>query len=81
MGHRECFSSAAAMVAAYWGKVRSDDEYNSIRARYGDTTSVEAQIKTLESLGLSAEFRQDADADVIEMEIEMGRPVLVGMAT
>ena len=78
MGHRECFSSAAAMVAAYWGKVRTDDEYNAIRARYGDTTSVEAQIKALESLGLSAEFRKDADADVVEIEIEMGRPVLVG---
>lgn len=77
-GYRECFSSAAAMVAAYWGKVESDDEYNRIRARFGDTTSVQAQIKALESLGLIAEFRKDGDADLIEMEVEMGRPVLVG---
>ena len=43
-GYRECFSSAAAMVAAFYKKVRTDDEYNEIRAKYGDTTSVEAQL-------------------------------------
>ena len=37
-GSRECFSSSAAMVAKFYGKVGSDDEYNGIRARYGDTT-------------------------------------------
>jgi hypothetical protein len=77
-GGRECFSSAAAMVAAYWGKVSTDDEYNRIRARFGDTTSIQAQIKTLESLGLEVEFRRDGDATLVEMEIEMGRPVMVG---
>ena len=53
-GYRECFSSAAAMVAAFTRKVRTDDEYNKIRAKYGDTTSVEAQIAALESLGLES---------------------------
>ena len=77
-GERECFSSAAAMVAAFWGKVQTDDEYNRIRARFGDTTSVEAQVKALESLGLDVEFRTDGDSDLLELEIEMGRPVLVG---
>ena len=77
-GYRECFSSAAAMVAAYWGKVETDDEYNRIRSKFGDTTSVDAQIKALESLGLTAKFINDADRDIVEIEIEMGRPVLVG---
>jgi len=77
-GYRECFSSAAAMVAAFYGKIDSDDEYNRIRSQFGDTTSVMAQIQALESLGLSAQFRKDGDSDLIEMEIEMGRPVLVG---
>jgi hypothetical protein len=77
-GYRECFSSAAAMVAAFYRKVDSDDEYNRIRSQFGDTTSVVAQLQALESLGLNAEFRKDGDADLIEMEIEMGRPVLVG---
>ena len=77
-GYRECFSSAAAMVAAFYGKVKTDDEYNAIRSKYGDTTSVDAQIQALRSLGLNAEFRQDGDSDLIEFEIERGRPVLVG---
>ena len=77
-GYRECFSSAAAMVAAYYKKVRTDDEYNKIRAKYGDTTSVEAQLAALRSLGLEAEFRKDGDADMVELEIENGRPVLAG---
>ena len=41
-----------------------------IRAKYGDTTSVEAQIAALESLGLKAEFRKDGDADMVELEVE-----------
>ena len=76
-GYRECFSSAAAMVAAYYKKVRTDDEYNKIRAKFGDTTSVMAQLRALRSLGLEAEFRMDGDADMVEMEIEQGRPVMV----
>ena len=75
---RQCFSSASAMVAAFYGKVKTDDEYNAIRSKYGDTTSVDAQIQALRSLGLNAEFRQDGDSDLIEFEIERGRPVLVG---
>ena len=77
-GYRECFSSAAAMVAAYYKKVQTDDEYNKVRAKFGDTTSVEAQLQALRSLGLQAEFRKDGDADMVELEIENGRPVLVG---
>ena len=66
------------MVAAFYKKVKTDDEYNKIRSKYGDTTSVEAQLAALRSLGLEAEFRKDGDADMIELEIESGRPVLVG---
>lgn len=76
-GTRECFSSAAAMVAAFYKKVRTDDEYNEIRAKYGDTTSVEAQLAALQSLGLDAEFRKDGNAEMVELEIENGRPVMV----
>ena len=43
----------------------------------GDTTSVEAQIAALESLGLKLSSK-DGDADMVELEIEAGRPVLVG---
>ena len=77
-GFRECFSSAAAMVAATFQKIKSDDEYIAIRSKYGDTTSVEAHLKALRELGLQAEFRKDGDADMVELEVENGRPVLVG---
>jgi hypothetical protein len=75
-GHRECFSSAAAMVAATHRKIKTDDEYIAVRSKYGDTTSVEAHLKALRELGLQAEFRKDGDADMVELEIENGRPVL-----
>ncbi len=77
-GYRECFSSAAAMVASFYRRVTTDDEYNDIRNKYGDTTSVEAQLAALRSLGLKAEFRKDGDADLVERELEAGRPVLAG---
>ena len=76
-GNRECFSSSVAMVAAFYRRVKTDDEYNEIRAQFGDTTSVEAQLAALRSLGLEAEFRKDGDADMVELEIESGRPVLI----
>ena len=77
-GYRECFSSAAAMVAALYRKVETDDEYNYVRQGFGDSAAVGAQIETLKTLGLDVQFRIDGDAEMIEMEIEMGRPVLVG---
>ena len=61
----------------FYSKVKTDDEYNEIRARFGDTTSVDAQLAALRSLGLKAEFRKDGNAEMVELEIENGRPVLV----
>ena len=77
-GYRECFSSSLAMIAAFYGKVKTDDEYNRIRERFGDTTSITAQIQTLRSLGLHAEFRQDADGSLVEAELAAGRPIALG---
>ena len=57
-GYRECFSSAAAMVAAYYKKVETDDEYNKIRAKYGDTTSVEAQLQHYAALACTLSFER-----------------------
>lgn len=77
-GYRECFSSSCAMLARFWGKVSSDDRYNRIRARFGDTTSAEAQLRALRSLGLWANFRTDAGRSLLEAELNRGRPVAVG---
>jgi hypothetical protein len=77
-GYRMCFTAASAMVAATFGKVDTYEEYRRVRAKFGDTTSVIAQVDTLRHLGLNAHFRNDADDAVIEAEIASGRPVLVG---
>ena len=78
-GYRECFSSSCAMLARYWGKVGSDDEYNAIRAQYGDSTSAEAQLSALRSLGLTANFATNGDLDDLEEQINQGQPVLTGV--
>jgi hypothetical protein len=77
-GWRECFSSSCAMVAAFYGKVKGDDEYNRIRARFGDTTSSTAQAQALQSLGLQASFVTTGTTGLLESELRAGRPVAVG---
>jgi len=77
-GYRECFSSSMAMVAAFHGKVKTDDQYCAIRARFGDTTEATAQIKALSSLGLRASFITNASVLTLINEIDQGRPVAVG---
>jgi len=77
-GYRECFSSSAAMVARFYGKVANDDAYNAIRQRFGDTTDAIAQVKALNTLGLVAQFRTNATVELLEAELEAGRPVMVG---
>jgi hypothetical protein len=77
-GQRECFSSSCAMVARFYGRVGSDDEYNAIRAKFGDTTNSGAQLRALGSLGLQATFHQNGDAAVLERLIRDGCPVPVG---
>ena len=77
-GYRECFSSSCGMLALHWGKVSGDDQYNTIRAKYGDSTDAQAQLSALRSLGLKADFHTDGNAGTLEAEINAGRPVAVG---
>ena len=77
-GYRECFSSSMAMIAMYWGKIKSDDAYNAVRAKFGDTTDPNAQLKALQSIGLDAQFIKNASAQMVKDEILAGRPVGVG---
>ncbi len=66
-GERKCFTSSGAMAAAYFKKIATQEEYEEIRERYGDTTSVYAHVKALTSLGLQVRFVDNADAeDVME---------------
>ena len=77
-GYRECFSSSCAMVAAFYNRVRSDDEYNRVRAPFGDTTDAQAQISALRRLGLDGRLVTNAAAGLLESELQAGRPVAVG---
>jgi len=77
-GWRECFSSSAAMLARFWGKVPGDDAYNRIRGLHGDTTSAAAQVSALRSLGLKSHFWTNGTRLDLEREIRGGRPVAVG---
>ena len=77
-GWHECFSSACGMVAAFYGKVKSDDEYNQIRRGYGISEEAQVQAQTLQSLGLVAQMRFDGTAELLHKELAAGRPVVVG---
>lgn len=77
-GYRECFSSSCAMVAMYHGRIGSDDAYNRVRKQWGDTTSAEAHISALKTLGLKASFVTNGSPDLLRSEIALGRPVAVG---
>ena len=77
-GERECFSSSCAMVAMYYGKIANDDAYNEVRAKFGDTTDAQAQVRALRSLGLEANFISNATTCDLRNAIDAGRPIPVG---
>ena len=77
-GYRECFSSSCAMVAMYYGRVENDDEYNVHRAKYGDSTDAQAQVRALRALGLEANFITNATTDDLRHQIDIGRPTPCG---
>lgn len=77
-GYRECFSSTCAMLARFHGKIGSDDAYNKVRARFGDTTDANAQIKALASLGLKAVLTKNNGFQQLEDELISGNPVGLG---
>ena len=77
-GYRECFSSAAAMVAAYYKKVKQMMSTLRSAPSMGIQLLSKRISKALRELGLTAEFRKDGDSDLVELEVESGRPVLVG---
>ncbi len=81
-GYRECFSSSCAMLAAHYGLVETDDEYNRIRSRFGDTTNSYAQVQALKSLGLKVYDHTGMSANgtiaILKDLIADGIPVGVG---
>ena len=56
----------------------TDDEYNLVRARFGDTTDSMAQVKALRHLGLNPRFVQNLTLAQLKAEIASGRPLATG---
>lgn len=77
-GHRECFSSAVAMLCIRLGVVRTDDSYITVRKRHGDTTDAQAHIRAVRDLGLLPSFSQVWGRGTLESSLRAGVPVAVG---
>lgn len=80
---RMCFSSACAMLLEFLrpGTLKGpngDDQYLRTVRRFGDTTNPQAQLKALRHYGLTVDFSQHADFDLIERQIDAGIPVPLG---
>jgi len=77
-GARKCFTSAASMVASFYKRVNTQEQYEAVLRPFGDTTSVGAHVKALTSLGLKVRFVDTADAEDVMEAIDAGIPVMVG---
>lgn len=83
-GSRMCFSSTCAMAAEFLkpkclsGPGQRDDRYLSLVERFGDTTSSQAQVEALKSLGIKAVFRTDGTIEGIVKQLTRGIPVPCG---
>lgn len=82
-GWRDCFSTTAAMIAAWKGKVppntTGENQYNHIRQKHGDSTVAGAQIAALSDLGLTAHYATNGTkAKLIEL-LDQGIPVGTGI--
>ena len=81
---RMCFSSACAMLLETIrpGTLQgpnADDAYLGRVLRFGDTTEADAQLKALQSFGVTARLVKDADWSELEEQIDAGIPVPIGI--
>lgn len=81
-GHRMCFSSSMAMALDYIDpdKIEGDDDwYLNVVFQYGDTVSAEAQVGAAHSLGFEAEMCYSGSQSDLEVLLDKGVPVPVGV--
>jgi hypothetical protein len=74
-GWRECFSSSVAMICMFHKRISSDDAYNRLRAKHGDSTAVDSHLKTCRDLGLVPAWRQNLSPAAVISEIRARRPL------
>ncbi|MEI7667004.1 MAG: C39 family peptidase [Synechococcaceae cyanobacterium ELA263] len=82
-GRRMCFSSSCAMLLAFLkpgalSGPNGDDQYLARVHQFGDTTDPAAQIKALDSYGITARFSNQASFSTLEDQIAAGIPVPCG---
>jgi len=82
-GWRDCFSTTAAMIAAWKGKVSADTHgenvYNHIRQKHGDSTVAGAQVAALAELGLQANYTTNGTRAKLVNMLGQGIPVGTGI--
>lgn len=81
-GERMCFSSSMAMAMDYLDSDAidgDDDWYLGVVFKYGDSTSIEAQVKAARSLGFEAEFSMSGHQRDLEQLLDEGVPVPIGV--
>lgn len=83
-GPRMCFSSCNAMLLNFLkpGIIHGpngDDEYLARVLSFGDTTEAPAQLRALNSFGISAEFRQNLKWADVDKQLNKGIPVPIGI--
>ena len=55
------------------------NKYNSHRARFGDTTSPDAQVAALQALGYNASWGDNGSLNEITSSLKDGKPVAIGI--
>ena len=81
-GERSCFSSSMAMALDYLRPevIEGDDDwYLGIVFYFGDTVSVDAQVRAARSLGYKANFHMDGTKEDLERQIDNDVPVPMGV--
>lgn len=81
-GWRECFTTVSAMIASgAKGRTVNDDDYARVRQRFGDTTSMSAQLGALRSIGVDAKGTTSASKQDLIDAVSKGMSVGIGVTS
>ena len=79
-GDSQCFSTSAAMVvSAILGKKVTPDEYNVVRSKYGNSTSMGAHPPAMKKFGVPASGGDFGSYKSYKAAIDAGKPVILGL--
>lgn len=79
-GDSQCFSTSAAMVvSAVTGTTITPDKYNSIRSKYGPSTSMGSHPPAMSKFGVPASGGDTGSYKKYKSLIDAGKPVILGL--